>query len=38
MPTKYILPIIDSNHIEENLVKVLINRTSKLEKLQKDKF
>jgi len=38
MPTKYILHVIDSNDIEENLVRVLINRVSKFKKLQEDKL
>jgi hypothetical protein len=36
MPTKSILPIIDSNHKKGNLVKVLTSRVSKLEKLHED--
>jgi hypothetical protein len=38
MPTEYILHVIDSNDIEENLVRVLINRVSKFKKLQEDKL
>jgi hypothetical protein len=38
MPKEYILPIINSNHIEENPMRLLTNRVSKLEKLQEDKL
>ncbi len=38
MPSKYIMPIIGSNHKEGNPVRVLTSRVSKLEKLQEDKL
>jgi len=38
MPKKYIMHVIDSNHIEGNPMRVLINRVSKLEKLQENKL
>jgi hypothetical protein len=38
MPIEYIPHVIDSNHIEENSMRVLINRVSKLKKLQDKKL
>jgi hypothetical protein len=37
MPIEYIPHVIDSKHIEENPMRVLINRVSKLKKLQDKK-
>jgi hypothetical protein len=36
MPIEYILPVIDNNHIEGNLVRVLISKQLELKKLHED--